>query len=90
MKLLSLVDGKTTYRTLSPKRMPLQNRTDSPVCERCLEKEETVTHVLCECVAINYLRFRHLGHYFMEPNDYHDAPVSRILHFIQSVGLLKG
>jgi hypothetical protein len=39
---------------------------------------------------IAYLRVRHLGHYFMEPGDYQDAPVSKTLHFIRSVGLLEG
>jgi hypothetical protein len=64
--------------------------TNSPTCERCLEKDESATHILCECEAIAYLRFRHLGHYFMEPGDYQDAPISKILHFIRSVGLLEG
>jgi hypothetical protein len=64
--------------------------TESLTCERCLEKDESATHILCDCEAIAYLRFRHLGHYFMEPGDYQDAPVSKILHFIQSVGLLEG
>jgi hypothetical protein len=31
-----------------------------------------------------------LGHYFMESGDYQDTPISKILHFIQSVGLLEG
>jgi hypothetical protein len=31
-----------------------------------------------------------LGHRFMEPGDYQDAPVSKILLFIRSVGLLEG
>jgi hypothetical protein len=44
--------------------------TDSPTCERCLEKDESATHILRDCEAIAYLRFRHLGHYFMEPGDY--------------------
>jgi hypothetical protein len=39
----------------------------SPTCERCLEKEESATHILCDCDAIAYLRFRHLGHCFIEP-----------------------
>jgi hypothetical protein len=64
--------------------------TDSPICERCLEKEESATHILCDCEAIAYLRFRPLGHYFMGPGDYQDAPISQILHFIRSVGLLEG
>jgi hypothetical protein len=61
-----------------------------PTCERCLEKEESATHILCDCEAIAKLRFRHLGLYFMEPGDYHDAPINQILHFIRSVGLLEG
>jgi hypothetical protein len=64
--------------------------TESPTCERCLEKDESATHILCDCEAIAYLRFRHLGHYFMEPGDYQDAPISKILHFILSVRLLEG
>jgi hypothetical protein len=64
--------------------------TDNPVSERCLEKDETTAHILCEWEAIAYFRFHHLGHYFVEPDYYHDTPMSRILHFIQSVGLVKG
>jgi hypothetical protein len=64
--------------------------TNSPICERCLEKHQSSTHILCDCEAIVYLRFHHLGHYFMEPRDYQDASASKILHSIQSVGLLKG
>jgi hypothetical protein len=63
--------------------------TNSPTCERYLEKDESATHILCDCEAIAYLRFCHLGHYFMEPGDYQDAPVSKILHFILRVGLLE-
>jgi hypothetical protein len=48
------------------------------------------THMLCDCEAIAYLIFRHLGRYFIEPGDYQDAPISKILHFIRSVGLLVG
>jgi hypothetical protein len=68
-------------------KMRLRN---SPTCKRCLEKDEWATHILCDCEAIAYLRFRHLGHYFMEPGDYQDTPVRKILHFIRSVGLLEG
>jgi hypothetical protein len=37
-------------------------------CARCLEKEESTTHI----EAMAYLRFHHTGHYFMESSDYHD------------------
>jgi hypothetical protein len=47
--------------------------SDSPTCERCHEKNEMATHVLCECEALAHRRLRHLGQYFMEPSDYFDA-----------------
>jgi hypothetical protein len=63
--------------------------TDDPTCERCLEGDESATHVLCDWEAIVHLRFRHLGQFFMEPSDYYDVPISKVLHFIRSVGLIK-
>jgi hypothetical protein len=35
--------------------------TDNPTCERCLRKDESATHILCDCETIAYLKFRHLG-----------------------------
>jgi hypothetical protein len=64
--------------------------TDDPICERCLEDDESSKHILCDCEAIAYSRFRHLGQFFMEPSDYYDAPIGNVLHFIRSVGLIKG
>jgi hypothetical protein len=64
--------------------------TDDPTYERCLEEDESATHIVCDFEAIANLRFRHLGQFFMEPSDYYDALISRVLHFIQSVGLIKG
>jgi hypothetical protein len=55
---------------------------DNPTCERCLEKDESATHILCDCEVIAYLRFRHLGQFFMEPSDYYDTSVNKVLHFI--------
>jgi hypothetical protein len=64
--------------------------TDNPTCERCLEKDESTTHILCDCEAIAHIRFHHLVQFFMEPSDYYDAPINKVLHFIQSVRLIKG
>jgi hypothetical protein len=50
--------------------------TDDPTCERCLEEDESATHIVCDCEAIANLRFRHLGQFFMEPTDYYDAPIN--------------
>jgi hypothetical protein len=53
--------------------------TNSPICGRFPEKDESATHILCDCEAITHLRFHHLGHYFLEPGDYQDTPVNKIL-----------
>jgi hypothetical protein len=68
-------------------KLRLANR---PICERCLQKEESVTHILCHCEATANLRFCHMDHYFMEPSNYHVASTRKVLCFITSVGLTKG
>jgi hypothetical protein len=30
---------------------------NDPICERCLEADESATHILCDCEALAYLRF---------------------------------
>jgi hypothetical protein len=82
-----MVADRTICRKMLPERTPLQSGTDSPICERCLEKDKSATHIQCDYEAVAYLRFCHL-----EPGDCQDAPLSKILHFVRSVrvGLLKG
>jgi hypothetical protein len=58
--------------------------------KKCMEKDDSDIYVLCDCEAIAYLRFCHMGHYFIEPGNYQDTPLSKILHFVGSVGLLRG
>jgi hypothetical protein len=70
---------------------PFQTEIDRwLLCKRCLKEDESATHILCDCEAIAYLRFRHLHQVFKEPSAYHDAPLNKVLHFIRSVGLKKG
>jgi hypothetical protein len=64
--------------------------TDDPICERCLEEDESATHILCDSEAVAHVRFYYLGQFFMEPSDYYDAPLYKVLHFIRGVGLIKG
>jgi hypothetical protein len=77
------MSGRTIYRTLSP------FQTGIDTSGRCLEEDESVTHIPCDCEAIAYLRFCHLGQFFMEPSDFYDASINKVLHFIRSVGLIK-
>jgi hypothetical protein len=39
-----IVGGRTTCRALPPKRTLFQKRSVNPICERCLETDESVTH----------------------------------------------
>jgi hypothetical protein len=64
--------------------------TNDPICEKCLEADESATHVPCDCEALAHPRFRHLGQFFMEPGDFYDVPIGKVLHFIRSVVLTKG
>jgi hypothetical protein len=60
-----------------------------PICERCQE-DESAAHILCDCEAVAKIKFRRLGQFFMEPSDYYDAPIDKVLRFIRGVGLIKG
>jgi hypothetical protein len=57
---------------------------------RKMLEEESAIHILCVCAAVAHVRFRHLGQLFMEPSDYYDAPLYKVIHFIRGVGLIKG
>jgi hypothetical protein len=83
--------GSTTYMTLSLRQTLFKlGLINDPICERCLEEDESATHILCNCEAVDQIRFRHLGQIFMESNDYYDIPIDKVLHFIRGVGLIKG
>jgi hypothetical protein len=62
---------------------------NSPECDRCKQASQVASHVLCDCEALATLRIMHLAHYFMKPCDFEDISVSKILHFVQGVGLLN-
>jgi hypothetical protein len=70
MKLTQKLGGRTTYKTLSLNgRFFKLGLNDDPICERCLEEDESATHILCDCEAVAHIRFRHLSQFFMEQND---------------------
>jgi hypothetical protein len=86
---LSWVVGLLTGHCLLKGHLFKLGLTDDPTCERCLQEDQSATHILCDCEAIACLRFRHLGQFFMEPSDFYDAPIFKVLHFIRSVGLIR-
>ena len=62
---------------------------NSAECDRYKQTSETVSHILSDCEALSTLRFRDLDYHFMKPSDFEDISVSKILHFVQGVGLLN-
>jgi hypothetical protein len=60
-----------------------------PKRDRCMQASKTMSNVHCDSQALATLRSRHLGHHFMNPADFEDISVSRILYFVQGVGLLN-
>jgi hypothetical protein len=70
------VDDRTTYRTLLSEITLRQNGID-----RKVPRKRGICHTLHsvhDCESTTYLRCCHLGHYFMDPGDYQDAPVCKI------------
>jgi hypothetical protein len=49
---------------------------------------ETASHILCECEALDELKFCHLCKYFMESRDYDEIPLRKVQYFTENTGLL--
>jgi hypothetical protein len=71
---------------LSPKRTPFQTGIHLWKVPR---RRWTRYTYPTDCEIIAYLRFRHMGQFFMKPSDSYDTPINIGLHFIVSVGLMK-
>jgi hypothetical protein len=76
--------AETSCRALPPKQTPLT----APGVNGA-QRTNTQPHISCVTEAVAYLIFCHMGHYFMEPADCHDAPKGTALVFIRSVGLTR-
>jgi hypothetical protein len=85
-----MVVDKTTHRALSPGRTPLQSGIDEcPICKRCLEKDESATHFLCDW-GYSLLKILLPGLLPYGPRLLSRRPCKWDTHFVWSVGLLKG
>jgi len=62
---------------------------DNPECDRCKQASETISYTkVCDCKTLATHRFRHLGQHSIQPGDFEDISVRRLLHFLAGVGLL--
>jgi hypothetical protein len=48
--------------------------------DKCLSRDETASHIACDCEALATLELCYLEHHFMEPGDYLDAPSTNSLY----------
>jgi hypothetical protein len=55
---------------------------NKPARERCHSKEDTASHVLCDCETLAELRFWLLGSHFMKPSDYHKTQLTSYISVI--------
>ena len=76
----------TGYNTLR-RHLYLLGLLDSPLYKKCAVKEETSTHIHCECEALASLRHMHLGSFFLEPEDVKSISLGAIWSFSRAVGL---
>jgi hypothetical protein len=76
-------------KTLAFKRILFKlELVDGPRCDRYKQTSETASH-LCDWDLLAVLGFRSVTHHFMKPGDFADFSVSKVLHFVQSAGLLS-
>ena len=61
--------------------------TDNPECRWCLEEDETVSHILCECPALARLRRTHLEGTMVSSEDIEQVQPKRLLKFVRAIGL---
>ena len=56
---------------------------EDPICEQCLEEEESVEHFLCECPAFARPRYLNLGGLMIKRHELSELSLKRILSFIK-------
>jgi ribonuclease HI len=59
----------------------LLHETESAICRLCLEEEESSEHLLCDCPALNELRFEVLGHHQTDTKTCSLMTIQSIRHF---------
>jgi hypothetical protein len=81
--------GRTTYRTLSPKRAPFQIGIDWWSHLQKVPRRGWISHThpvwLWGCSPY---KISSPGPVFLEPSDYYETPIDVILHFIRGVRLI--
>jgi hypothetical protein len=84
---LGAVSGPLTVHSTLTRHLYMMGLTDSPVCGRCGEEEETsALLVLCECEALATLRRTYLGSLFLDRKGIRSLRVGAIWHLLKGQG----
>ena len=62
---------------------------DCAGCGKCKQAIETASHAPCDRNEFATLRIKYLGQHFLNPGDFEDIPINKILPFIQNMGLCE-
>ena len=54
-------------------------------CRLCMEEEKTAEHILCDCEALAYQRFKHLGKALLRAEEIRAAQPRDLKGFISSI-----
>ena len=63
--------------------------SNNALCSKCKKVEETAAHILCKCEAVALSRYKYFGLASMSPKDFTDISLSKILDYVNSLGILK-
>jgi hypothetical protein len=77
--LLSQIDQSQTV-ILRRGHLFKLGKVNNPICRRCYLETETASHVLCDG--------HYLGRHCLNPGDYQEISLSKIVCFIAGTGLL--
>jgi hypothetical protein len=89
MNYLAMQD-MNDFRTLTFKTMLLKlEPVDGPRCDRYKQASATASNFLCDCDPLAELGYRGVTHHFTKSCDFADFSASKVLHFVQSAGLLS-
>jgi hypothetical protein len=72
--------ARTAHKASSPRRTPFENGTVKQSEAQIVPRKIGISHILCD------LKFLHMDHYFMEPTDYHDAPIGNSYTSLEAQG----
>ena len=81
------VTGLLTGHNTLKRHLYLLGLLDSPLCRKCGVREETSTHILCECEALASLRHAYLVSFLSEPEDTNSLMFGAIWNYSKVTGL---